>query len=135
MEKINANELELFTTGGIVNTILINSPDDFPAAVGGVRELVVVAGGNYVYEIAPIDIDMGADVFTITGGNVVIRGTHRNGSRIITASPNVMFTSVDAGFFQEYVGFSSGGTVFDYALPRRNEVINGLLQKAQAGIK
>jgi len=70
-EKTNSNFEELYSDK-IENVVYINSPSDFPDAVGGVRELVPNAGDSVTYVIAPKTIDMGSDRFTITDGNVVI---------------------------------------------------------------
>lgn len=116
-EKINDNFSELFTTGGLTNVIHVNTPDDLPAAVGGVRELSPPGGAAVVYLIAAVEIDVGSDVFTITNGEVVIRGLHRTESQITTSSAGTMFTVVDSPFFQEFVSFSCGGEWVNFSNP------------------
>ena len=83
--KINENFTELYADK-LDNIIYINEPDDFPDAVGGVRELVPSSGASVTYIVAPKEIDMGSDIFTITDGTVEIRGTNRTGSQITTSS-------------------------------------------------
>lgn len=100
--KINDNFDELYLT----NVVHVNSADDFPAAVSGVRELVPNSGDEIVYLIAADEIDMGSDVFTVTDGEVVIRGVHRTASGITTTGTDPMFTVEDSAFFQEFVGFT-----------------------------
>lgn len=98
--------------------VIVNSPDDFPDAVAGVRELVPSPGDQVVYLIAAFDIDMGSDTFTVTGGEVVIRGVHRTASRITTSSSGTMFTAVDSAFFQEFVAFDCPNAKWlDYTNP------------------
>jgi len=50
-EKTNSNFEELYSDK-IENVVYINSPSDFPDAVGGVRELVPNAGDSVTYVIA-----------------------------------------------------------------------------------
>jgi hypothetical protein len=88
------------------NVVFVSSLADFPAPVGGVIELVPTPGDEIVYEIAALDIDVGNNVFTVTSGEVVIRGMHRTASGITTGGTGAMFTVVDSSFFQEYVAFS-----------------------------
>jgi len=118
-DKINDNFDELY----LDNVVHINSADDFPAAVGGVRELVPSSGANITYLIAAKNIDVGSDRFTVTDGDVVIRGTHRTASQITTTNTGVMFTSVDSNFFVEYVGFTcTDATWLDWSNPGANIV-------------
>ena len=91
---------------GAANVVIVNSADDFPAAVGGVRELVPFSGAEITYLLGAVDIDVGSDVFTCTDGDIVIRGTHRTASGITTSSSGTMFTCEDSAFFTEFVGFT-----------------------------
>jgi len=116
--KVNSNFDELYTSGAIANLIVVNTPDDFPAAVGGVRELVPNPGDSMVYLIAATNIDVGADRFTITDGEVVIRGVHRTASGITSSTTGTMFTCVDSAFFQEFIGFTcAAGQFLDFTNP------------------
>ena len=111
-DKTNDNFNELYLT----NVVHINSASDFPAAVGGVRELGT--GTSVTYLLAATDIDMGSDRFTVTDCNVVIRGTHRTESMITTTNATTMFTSVDSAFFCEFVGFDCvNAKVIDFSVP------------------
>lgn len=102
----------------LTNVVNINSASDFPAAVGGVRELVPVSGDSITYLIAADEIDMGSDRFTITEGEVVIRGVHRTASKITTTNATTMFTVVDSQFFQEYISFDCASADWvDYSAP------------------
>ena len=110
--KINDNFDEVYLT----NVVHINTAADFPAAVGGVRELGT--GASVTYIIAATDIDMGSDRFTITDCNVVIRGAHRTASMITTTNATTMFTCVDSAFFTELVGFDCvNAKVIDFSVP------------------
>jgi len=98
--------------------VVINEPSDFPAAVGGVRELVTTPGTSITYEIAVLNIDMGSDRFTVTDGNVVIIGAHRTESTITSTTSGNLFTCVDAAFFPEFVGFDCpNAKVVDFSTP------------------
>lgn len=117
-DKTNDNFSELYLSGGLTNVVHINTPADFPAAVNGVRELIPTPGDSIVYVIAALDIDMGSDRFTVTGGDVVIRGLHRTASNITTSNPGDMFTTVDSAFFCEFVGFTcAAGRWLNFANP------------------
>ncbi len=110
--KFNDNFNELYLT----NVVHINSPSDFPDAVGGVIELVPSPGDEITYVIAALDIDVGSDRFTITEGEVVIIGAHRTASMITSTTSGNLFTIVDSGFFPEFVGFDCvNATVADYS--------------------
>lgn len=116
-DKVNDNFTELYADK-LDNVVYINSADDFPDAVGGVRELVPFSGASVTYIIAPKEIDMGSDRFTVTDGNIVIRGEHRTASQITTSSSGTMFTVIDSNFFQEFIGFTcSNGQWVDFSVP------------------
>lgn len=102
-DKANDNFDELYTSGGISNVVKVNSLADFPDPVNGVIELVTSPGAEIVYLIGSLNVNVGANRFTITGGEVVIRGVHRTASRITTATTGTMFTCSDSAFFQEFV--------------------------------
>lgn len=104
-DKTNDNFTELYTSGGLTNVVKVNSLADFPDPVDGVIELVPTPGAEMVYLIGAINVDVGANRFTVTGGEVVIRGVHRTGSRITSSTTGSMFTSVDSAFFQEFIAF------------------------------
>ena len=100
------------------NVVYVNSAADFPAAVGGVRELSIGSGVPVTYLIAATNIDIGSDRFTITDSDVVIRGTHRTGSQITTTNATTMFTSVNSNFFAEFVGFTCASAKWlDFSVP------------------
>ena len=101
MDKVNDNFNELYLT----NVVNVNSPSDFPAAVGGVRELIPTPGDSITYVLAADEIDMGSDRFTVTGGDLVIIGSHRTASTIKTTNATTMFTCVDSSFFPERLFF------------------------------
>ena len=109
--KINEQFTELFADVSALqgdqpfNLITVNSISDFPTPVAGVIELVVDPGGSYVYEIGALEISS-SNVFTITGGNIVIRGVHRTASGLTSTSTSTMFTCVNGAFFQEFVNFT-----------------------------
>lgn len=116
--KINDNFTELYVSAGLENLIVVNSPADLPAAVGGVRELVPLSGDSVVYLIAATTIDVGGDRFTVTGGDVVIRGIHRTASGIISSTTGVMFTCVNGSFFPEFISFTcAAGQMLDFTNP------------------
>jgi len=100
------------------NVKFVNSASDFPDAIAGVRELVPTPGDAITYFISAINIDVGSDRFTITGGDVVILGLHRTASTITTTNSGTMFTCVDSGFFPEKVGFDCpNAKVIDFSTP------------------
>ena len=102
----------------IEGVVIINDPSNFPAAVGGVRELVTTPGTAITYIIAVKDIDMGSDRFTITDGDVVIIGAHRTESTIISTTSGNLFTCVDSAFFPEFIGFDCpNAKVVDFSTP------------------
>lgn len=114
MIKVNNNFNDLF----LENVVYVNSADDFPAAVGGVRELVPSSGANVVYLIASKNIDMGSDTFSITDGNVVIRGVHKTGSEITTTASTTLFDCEDSNFFLEFINIDCpSAKVIDYSTP------------------
>lgn len=121
-EKVNDNFNEVYLT----NVVHINSPDDFPAAVGGVRELVPVVGDKITYIISAKIIDMGSDRFTITGGEVQIKGEHRTASAIGSTTTDALFTAVDSFLILEYFVVScSSGKVVDFSAPALGQVSFG----------
>ena len=114
MTKTNDNFDEVYLT----NVVHVNNPSDFPAAVGGVRELIPVGVAFITYLIAADDIDMGSDRFTVTDGQVVIRGTHRTASMTTTTATGNMFTCVDGSFFAEFINFDCvNAKVLDFSTP------------------
>jgi hypothetical protein len=116
--KTNNNFAELYTSGGLTNVTHINTADDFPDAVGGVRELVQTPGGAYTYIIGALEVDMGSDTFSVTDGSVVIVGAHRSRSIITTTSSGIMFDVDDSGFFPELVGVNCpNGQVIEFTNP------------------
>ncbi len=116
--KAEANFTELYDSNGITGLVIVNTVDDLPAAVGGVRELVPNPGDSMVYLIAATTIDVGADRFTVTGGEVVIRGVHRTESGITSSTTGTMFTSVDSAFFQEFISLTcAAGQLVDFSNP------------------
>jgi len=104
-DKTNDNFTELYTSGGLDNVVKINSLADFPGPVGGVIELVTSPGARITYLIGSVFVDVGANRFTVTDGQVVIRGVHRTGSGITSSTTGTMFTCSEAGFFQEFISF------------------------------
>jgi hypothetical protein len=116
--KANDNFTDLYTSGGLTNVTLINSAADFPAAVGGVRELVQTPGGAYTYIIGALEVDMGTETFSASGGQVVIIGAHRSRSIITTSSSGIMFDVNDCGFFPELFGVRCpNGQVVEFTNP------------------
>jgi len=100
------------------NEVIINDASDFPAAVAGVIELVPFSGAAITYTIAGKNIDMGSDRFTVTDGDIVMKGNHRTESTLTTTNATVFFTVVDAAFFPEFIGFDcSAATVIDFSTP------------------
>ena len=100
------------------NVIHVNSASDFPDAVGGVRELVPNSGDNITYIIAAKEVDMGSEVFTVTDGNVVIKGEHKTGSQLTTTNATTFFTCEDSNFFLEFVNIECpSAKVIDYTKP------------------
>lgn len=87
----------------LTNIVHVNSASDFPAAVGGVRELSIGSGIGVTYLIAAKNIDMGSDRFTVTNSSVVIQGTHRTASTITSTTSGNLFTVVDSSFFPEFI--------------------------------
>lgn len=102
-DKTNDNFDELYTSGGLTNVVKVNSLADFPDPVSGVIELVPSPGAEIVYLIGSVDVDVGANRFTVTGGEVVIRGMHRTASKITSSTTGTMFTCAGSAFFQEFV--------------------------------
>jgi len=101
--KLNDMLEEIY--GGLVNNVVpINTLADFPEPVGGVIELT--GGSTITYVIASKNIDIGSNVFTVTGGTCVIRGTNRFTSRISTIGTGDLFTVIDAGFATEFIALS-----------------------------
>ena len=104
------------------NVVHINSAADFPAAVGGVRELSN-GGVGITYLIAATEIDMGSDRFTITDGSVVIRGVHRTASAITSTTSGNLFTCVDSSLFFEFLRLNCpNAKVVDFAAPSLGSV-------------
>jgi len=107
--------------GGSTNVVFVNSPSDFPAATGSVRELIPVGVTSITYVIASDIIDMGTDRFTVTNGIVVLVGWHRVGSQIKSLTTGDLFTCVNGSFVTEFLlidcpnaqvlNFSGGGVV------------------------
>ena len=84
--------------------------------MSGVIELVPSPGAEIVYLIGALDIDVGANRFTVTGGEVVIRGVHRTASKITSATTGTMFTSSDSAFFQEFLAIDCpNAQAFDFS--------------------
>ena len=103
---------------GLTNVVDINSASDFPAAVGGVRELVPNIGDAITYRIAADNIDMGSDRFTVTSGDIVIIGMHRTESTLISTTTGTFITCVDGAFFPEFIGFDCpNAKVIDFSVP------------------
>tara|TARA_R110002096_G_scaffold315227_2_gene509443 strand:+ start:4673 stop:6259 length:1587 start_codon:yes stop_codon:yes gene_type:complete len=88
------------------NVVVINSLSDFPDPIAGVIELVPSPLAEITYLIAADTIDVSPNVFSVTNGEIVIRGTHRTGSQIYTTGAGVLFTVSESSFFQEYVAFN-----------------------------
>lgn len=110
--------VEQLALNTLSNTIKINSLADFPAPVNGVIELGGTPGQSLTYIIAPKAIDIGSNRFSITDGDVVIKGEHRTGSQITSTTTGNLFTSVDSNFFIEYVGFNCPSANFiDWSNP------------------
>ena len=95
-----------FGAVGATNVVVINSLSDFPAPIGGEIELVPSPGAEITYLIASTTIDVSPNVFTVTDGEIVIRGVHRTGSQLLTTASGTMFTCSEASFFQEFVAFN-----------------------------
>ena len=113
-EKTNDNFDELY----LFNVVHINSPDNFPAAVGGVIELVPNPGDKIVYVIAADMMLMGSDRFTVTDGEVVIRGVHRTASAIGSTTSSPLFTSVNSFLIIEFIVLSNiNGKIVDFSAP------------------
>jgi hypothetical protein len=73
-------------------------------------------GVDVVYLVGALDVDVGANRFTVTGGDVVIRGIHRTASKITSSTTGTLFTSSEAGFFQEFLIIDCpNAKVFDFA--------------------
>lgn len=107
------------SASGLANVVVVNDLSHFPPPVAGVIELVPSPGAEIVYELGALDVNIGALRFTITNGEVVIRGAHRTASRITsTLGAGVLFTSVDAAFFQEFLAVDCPGmNVFNFTNP------------------
>lgn len=101
------NQLELSKLDNVVH---VNSLADFPAPIGGSIELVQPGREEVTYLLSAKNIDVGNIKFTVTGGNVVIRGAHRTASKITSTSLNTMFTCVNSNFFTEFIGFHCPST-------------------------
>lgn len=115
-DKTNGNFTELYTSGGLDNVVKVNSLADFPDPVDGVIELVTTPGARIAYIIGSVFVDVGVNRFTITDGQVVIRGMHRTGSRITSSTTGTMFTSTGSAFFQEFISFDCpNAKVFDFS--------------------
>lgn len=101
------------------NVTVINELADFPAPVGGVIEL---SGGTArAYEIASKTIDIGSNVFSVSGAAVTVKGLHRVASQIATTSSNPMFSMTGGSLYIESCGINcangnvlniTGGDVF-----------------------
>ena len=116
--KTNNNFTELYTSGGLTNVTHVNTAADFPDAVGGVRELVQTPGEARTYILGALEVDMGSDTFSVTGGQIVIIGAHRSRSSITTSSSNAMFDVNDSGFFPELFGVRCpNGKVIEFTNP------------------
>ena len=100
------DNLELIYSNPLTNVVNINSLADFPAPVAGVIELVQTPGVAITYVISAQEIDVSPNVFTITGGDVAIMGSHRSESGLTTAASGTMFTVANGSFFQDLVGFA-----------------------------
>lgn len=106
---INDNFTELYNADlefekASTNVVKINSLADFPDPVGGVIELT--NGVDIAYEIAATNIDIGSNVFSVTGGSLVIRGLHRTASRITSNSVLDLFTVTNGAFFLEFLAIT-----------------------------
>ena len=102
----------------LTNVVHINNAADFPAPVGGVIELVPSADDNITYVIAAANIDMGSDRFTVTNGNIVIRGSHKTGSEITTTNATTLFTCEDSNLFLEFINIDCpSAKVLDFTKP------------------
>ncbi len=102
--KINVLGQE-FADSNLANVVYVRDATDFPAAVGGVRELT--NGDDITYILDANTIDMGTDVFTVTGGSCVIIGTSRYSSNLVTAGTGDFFTITNAFFSYEFAFISS----------------------------
>jgi len=121
MIKVNTDVGQLFGSGGFTNVVYVNSPDDFPAAVSGVRELIPAGVTSITYVLGAAIIDMGTDRFTVTNGLVVLRGWHRVGSQIKSLTTGDLFTVTNGSYVTEFLlidavnaqvlNFSGGGIV------------------------
>ena len=93
-----------FDASNLLKTVYVRDATDFPAAVGGVRELT--NGDDVTYIIDVETIDMGTDVFTVTGGSCVVIGTSRFASRLETLGTGDFFTITNAFFSFEFAFIS-----------------------------
>jgi hypothetical protein len=85
-----------------LNRVMVNSADDFPAAVGGVRTLA----DNTEYYIGANNVDIGSDRFVLGVNNTISGGgtySHVNMvqevSRITTTNTGALFTGSECGRF------------------------------------
>lgn len=114
----NLGKSSLGTGAGLTNVVDINTASDFPPAVGGVRELVQTPGVAITYRFGAVQVDMGSDRFTITGGDVVFLGMHRTESTLISTTSGVFITCVDSSFFPEFIGFNCpNAKIVDFTVP------------------
>lgn len=110
--------LALAQLRALENVIIVNSAADFPTAVAGVVELTTSPGIKLTYLLGAVEIDMGSDRFTITGGQIVIRGIHQSATTIKSTTSGNLFTMEDAFvFFEFFVVDCANAKVIEYTNP------------------
>lgn len=95
------------------NVVFVNSLDDLPDPVAGVIELD--PGINTTYWFPSVEVNIGSNVFSITGGsNISIYGMHPQESGITSTSTSALFTIVNSGLDIEKVILDiPSGSYFD----------------------
>lgn len=90
------------------NVVIVNSVDDLPDAVGGVRTLA----DNTIYHCAGV-VNIGSDRLEV-GANTTIRGNSPATDYIISTTTGALITSNANNFRLVELGFNaSNGTIFD----------------------
>jgi len=102
-EKVNDNFTELYMT----NKVRVNSASDFPTAAANV--ITLVAGTSYLISD---EIDIGADRFDTSAGNITLLGVNPNVDKITSTTTGALFTG--ASIRLRNVGATvTSGNVFD----------------------
>jgi hypothetical protein len=113
LEKLLVKGIPVESTAA-TNVHVINSADDFPDAVGGVRELT--GGDEVAYQLASDVIDIGSDRLQATGGRLHITGLHPTESEIRSTTSSPLITMDNCGGdLERFIVRNPNGDGFAYS--------------------